>query len=479
MLFNSLTFVIFAIIVIPLFFLLPKKVKPVFLLFASWYFYMSWNFVYIFLFLGATALSYAAARLIEGDFHKKPVLIISVGISFGTLFLFKYFGFTMSVIADIAGTFGLNLTVPKLSLALPVGISFYTFQMISYVFDVYNGKMKAQKNFITYALYLAFFVQLVAGPIERAENLIPQFYEEHRFSFKRLGRGMQKILWGYFKKMVVADRLSIFVDAVYADPSSAGATAGVVATVFFAFQIYCDFSGYCDIAIGIADIMGFRLTKNFDRPYLSCSIGEFWDRWHMTLSSWLFDYIYIPLGGSRVGKLRYVLNVMIVFVASGIWHGAGWTFIVWGLIHGFFVAGQKLMKKSGIRIIPEKIKKTFVCKAVFAVITFCIVTAAWTFFRAASLSDAWVILSGIPKVSLSEIKDGILLGFGMSYVELIVAVLSVVVLYLSEAIGSKISFERVFRGGSKYVVFTLLVLLVMIFGVYGSDTVKQFIYFQF
>ena len=479
MLFNSLTFVIFALIVIPVYFILPQKARPVFLLAASWYFYMSWNVVYIFLFLGATLLSYFAARLIESGFYRKTVLGISVGISFGALFLFKYFGFTMSVIADAAGLFGLDLTVPDISLALPVGISFYTFQMVSYVFDVYKGKMKAQRNFITYALYLAFFVQLVAGPIERAENLIPQFFEKQKPSLHRFERGLQRMLWGYFKKMVVADRLSIFVDAVYKNPAEAGGTAGVVATVFFAFQIYCDFSGYCDIATGVADIMGFRLSKNFDRPYISQSIGEFWDRWHMTLSSWLFDYIYVPLGGSRVGKVRYVINVMTVFVASGIWHGAGWTFIVWGLVHGIMVSGQKLMKKIGIRIIPERIKKTFICKAVFVVLTFCVVTVAWIFFRAGSLSDAFTVISGIKDFSFASLKDGSLLKFGLGNIEMRFAVASVVFLYVCEAIGSKIDFHRFFRGGLKYIVFTLLVLTVMIFGVYGSNVVKQFIYFQF
>ena len=479
MLFNSMTFVIFALVVIPLFFVLPQKARPVFLLAASWYFYMSWNVAYIFLFLGATLLSYFSARLIEDGFYRKAMLFVSIGISFGALFLYKYFGFTMSVIADFAGVFGLNLSVPEISLALPVGISFYTFQMVSYVFDVYRGKMRAQRNFVTYALYLAFFVQLVAGPIERAENLIPQFYEEHKFSLKRLERGMQRILWGYFKKMVVADRLSIFVDAVYQNPAAAGGTAGVVATVFFAFQIYCDFSGYCDIAIGVADIMGFRLSKNFDRPYLSASIGEFWDRWHITLSSWLFDYIYIPLGGSRVGKIRYVVNVMIVFLASGIWHGAGWTFIVWGFIHGCLVAGQKLMKKSGIRIIPQRIKDTFICRWIFVILTFCVVTAAWVFFRAQNLTDAWTVLSGISDFSLSHITDGSLLKFGMGMPELVFAAVSAVFLFVCEAVGEKISFDRVFRGSSKYVVYTLLALIVMIFGVYGSNIVKQFIYFQF
>ncbi len=479
MLFNSMTFIVFAAVVIPLFFVLPQKLRPVFLLGASWYFYMSWNVAYIFLFLGATLLSFLSALLIERGFFRKAVLITSVLISFGTLFLFKYFGFTMSVIADIVRLAGINLTVPQIGLALPVGISFYTFQMVSYVFDVYRGKMQAQRNFITYALYLAFFVQLVAGPIERAENLIPQFSQKHSFSLKRAERGIARVLWGYFKKMVVADRLSVFVDAVYAMPETAGGTAGVIATVFFAIQIYCDFSGYCDIAIGIADILGFRLSKNFDKPYFSSSIGEFWDRWHITLSSWLMDYVYIPLGGSRVKTPRYILNVLIVFIASGIWHGAGWTFIVWGLIHGLLVAMQKLMKKSGFRIIPEKIKKTAVCEIVFTLLTFSAVCCAWVFFRAESLTDAWTILKSFGDFSASQVFDGSLLSFGLSLPELLFAAGSSLFLFVCEGIGTKADFNTVFKGGSKYLIFALLILIVIIFGIYGENTVKQFIYFEF
>lgn len=335
MLFNSLQFLLFfPLVCIGYFLLRNNKWRTPFLLIASYYFYMNWNPVYAVLILTSTVLTYACGLLVEkhsnNNNRKKAFLVVSLIINFAILFFFKYYNFINESIFSVLELAGLRWPVPNLDVLLPVGISFYTFQAVGYSIDVYRGTIKAEKNFLTYALFVSFFPQLVAGPIERAQNLLPQFHEEHRFSYDNAVEGLKQMIWGFFMKLCVADVLAEYVNAVYNNVQQHNGTSMVIATIFFTFQIYCDFGGYSNIAIGAARVMGFRLMENFHRPYLSLNIKEFWKRWHISLSSWFMDYVYIPLGGNRVSYPRHLLNLAITFLVSGIWHGANWTFVLWG-----------------------------------------------------------------------------------------------------------------------------------------------------
>lgn len=301
----------------------------------------------------------------------------------------------------------ITYSIPKFDFLLPVGISFYTFQAIGYSIDVYRGTVKAEKNFLTYALFVTFFPQLVAGPIERTTNLLPQFKAEHRFDYHRVVDGMKLAVWGMFKKIAIADTLSMYVNAAYGDIDTASGTALAFATFLFAIQIFCDFSGYTDTAIGVAQILGFRLMKNFDKPYLSASISEFWQRWHISLSSWFKDYVYIPLGGNRAAPLRHYANLIITFLVSGLWHGAALHFVVWGLVHGFYLIIEHSIKSLQMKfpVIAHTSgtkSKQGICKHIIQIgFTFCLVCIAWVFFRAESLSQAVIILQ---KIALSPIE---------------------------------------------------------------------------
>ena len=439
MLFNSVTFLLFIGVVIPVYFLLPQKARPVFLLAASYYFYMSWNVAYIGLLVGATLLIILLAGGMdrtEDRKRRKGLLMAGLLICFGALYLFKYFDYTSQLLAQGLGWLGISVAPLKLNWILPVGISFYTFQLTGYLIDVYRGSMKHEKNFIMFALYVSFFPQLVAGPIERAQNLLPQFRKKHRFQPAVFQASLLRILWGYLKKVVIADRLAIFVDAVYSAPGEYGGWVTLLATLFFAVQIYCDFSGYCDIAIGIARIMGFRLMTNFDRPYMAVSIQEFWDRWHISLSTWLRDYLYIPLGGNRVAKWRYFVNVLLVFVASGIWHGAGITFLLWGLIHGLLVAGHRLFcGRAGKEHTP-------LVRCCYRLMTFTAVCAAWVFFRAETVADAMTLFGNMTSYTslwgLISDPASQLYQCGLGGAELVVALAGILLLFTVEARGERL-----------------------------------------
>ena len=346
MVFNSVGFLIFFPIVLILYFALPKRASWIMLLIASYYFYISWNVKLIYLIVFTTAISWISSMLIERT--KKPAirklfLVLTLVTCLGILFFYKYFNFLSDSVVEALKFFGIGADPFNLDLILPVGISFYTFQTLSYVIDVYRGDIKTEPNFFFYALYVVYFPQLVAGPIERPDNLIPQLHERHRPNWENTRNGLRKMLIGFFKKVVVADLLATYVNAVYNDAANATGLGIVIATVLFAVQIYCDFAGYTDIAIGCAEIMGIKLMQNFDRPYISESIQEFWRRWHISLSSWFKDYIYFPLGGSRCAKWKNLRNIMIVFMVSGLWHGAAWTFVSWGTLHGLYQVIGKLL----------------------------------------------------------------------------------------------------------------------------------------
>lgn len=390
MLFNSFAFAIFLPIIFVLYWALAHKFRWILMLIASYYFYMSWNIKYVFLILFTTVISYGAARFLENEesrTKKKWILIGTIILCLGVLFFFKYFNFVSSSVTDFLNLFAIQMNPITLNLLLPVGISFYTFQTLSYVIDVYKGDVLAEHHFGYYATFISFFPQLVAGPIERTSNLLPQIKAEHKFDYGQATYGLKLMAWGYFKKLVIADTLSQYVSTVYDAPQNYQGFALVLATVFFTFQIFCDFSGYSDIAIGTAKLLGVNLMTNFTSPYFSQSVKDFWSRWHISLSTWLRDYVYIPLGGNRGTKARHALNLMITFLVSGLWHGANWTFVAWGGIHG---AAQII--ENVVIPPPREEKSTGIVWWIRVFIVFAFVSIAWIFFVSNSMRDAAYVI---------------------------------------------------------------------------------------
>lgn len=484
MTFNSFGFLVLFPVVLLLYFTLPKKVRPVMLLAASYYFYMAWNFKLIFLILFTTAVSYACALIIEKSEKqsvKKWCLTVTLIVCLGVLFFFKYWGFLTDTASSVVRLFGGTPGDWSLELILPVGISFYTFQTLSYAIDVYRGTVKAEHNFMWYALFVSFFPQLVAGPIERPDNLLPQLKETHEPDIENFSLGLQKMAVGFFKKIVVADLLAGYVNAVYNNVNEATALSVVIATVLFAVQIYCDFSGYTDIAIGCARMMGIRLMQNFNRPYTARSIRDFWDRWHISLSTWLRDYLYIPLGGNRVSRPRYYFNLMVVFLASGLWHGADWTFVLWGAVHGIFRIVGSLTRKPRERLWESLgVRKDALWLVLLQKVnTFALVCFAWIFFRANSIADLSVIFSrlfGAGSWSVSETMTVM----GLNTAAIIVTVLSILVLSLLDRVMSRAELETADvasrRMTTVLLVWTVAVAWILLLSVGGASS---FIYFQF
>ncbi len=397
MLFNSLEFAVFFPLVCALYFTLGRRGQTVLLLVSSCVFYMAFVPVYI-LILGVTiAIDYVAGLWLEEATgpRRKAILLGSIVATCLVLFVFKYFAFFTGSFVGIAGLLGWKLSAPALHIILPIGLSFHTFQSLSYVVEVYRGHQKAERDFAIYATYVMFFPQLVAGPIERPQNLLGQFRIRHEFDYAGVASGLRRMAWGFFKKLVVADRLALYVNDVYGAPQSFNGLQLTIATVFFAYQIYCDFSGYSDIAIGSARVLGFKLMENFETPYVSTSIAEFWRRWHMSLSTWFRDYVYFPLGGNRVGPLRRVRNLLVTFGISGLWHGANWTYVIWGLQNGvYLVVGwiTQPWRARGYEAIG--LREGHALRVALGIaVTFSLTCAAWVVFRAQSLGDAWHILT--------------------------------------------------------------------------------------
>jgi len=380
--FNSLEFLVFLPAVFVLHWLLPHRFRWALLLGASWLFYFWWDFWTGFLLLGATVVSWLCAAGIShmrSAAARRALLVLALSVCLGCLAVFKYTGFFASLA-------GMELSW---QIVLPVGISFYTFQTLSYVIDVYRDQAEAEPHFGYYALFVSFFPQLVAGPIERSEHLLPQLKAERKFAAKDLSAGGWLLLEGYFKKIVIADSLAPFIDRVYAAPGQAMGPEIALATVLFGLQIYCDFSGYSDIARGSARLLGVELMENFRRPYEAATVKDFWRRWHVSLTGWFTDYVYIPLGGNRKGLPRQALNLLLVFLLSGLWHGAGWTFLTWGLIHGLYRAAGVLWEHwHGVSDQRPGI--------LAHIRTFLLVSFPWLFFRAASMGDAVTLLSRLP-----------------------------------------------------------------------------------
>lgn len=354
---------------------------------------MNWKPVYAVLIFGSTIVTWVCGVLIDKSdtlIRRRLILVTSLIINFGILFTFKYFNFINESVFNLLKILGLRWEVPNLDLLLPVGISFYTFQAVGYTIDVYRKDIKAETHLGIYTLFVSFFPQLVAGPIERAKHLLPQFKDKLTFNPTLAEIGIKQMVWGYFMKVVIADRLSLYVNAVYNNVEGHNGTSLLVATFFFAIQIYCDFAGYSNIAIGAARIMGFDLMTNFNRPYFSLEVGEFWQRWHISLSTWFRDYLYIPMGGNRVARWRGYVNIFVTFLVSGIWHGANWTFMIWGGLHGFYLVFQRTLKDIDFLKPIYKLPRGIVI-----VFNFILVSFAWIFFRANSVSDAFIIVNKI------------------------------------------------------------------------------------
>lgn len=413
MLFNSISFAIFLPIVFFLYWFMTNKnlkLQNLLLLVASYYFYACWDWRFMFLLMFSTFLDYYTGLKIEESKNqnlRKFWLWLSVGINLGFLGFFKYYNFFAESFAEMLQNFGLQVNPWTLKVILPVGISFYTFHGLSYVLDIYFKRIKAERNFVEYAVFVSFFPLLVAGPIERATHLLPQIKVKREFSYEKAVDGMRQILWGLFKKMVIADNCAVFANQIFANSTTASGSELVLGALFFTFQIYGDFSGYSDIALGTARLFGIDLLRNFAFPYFSRDIAEFWRRWHISLSSWFRDYLYIPLGGSKGGNWMRIRNTFAIFLVSGFWHGANWTFIIWGFLNALFIMPSIILKtnRNNLEIVAMN-KLIPSLRDVFNILlTFSLTVFAWIFFRAESVHHAIEYIVGIFNASLFTIPN--------------------------------------------------------------------------
>ena len=494
MVFNSLSFLIFFPIVVLIYFVIPKRARKYWLLVASYYFYMSWNAVYALLILASTLVTYLSGILIQKAgtvSRRKWVVAGSFIINLGILFFFKYFDFLIDNINRVLNLADISLITNPFSLVLPVGISFYTFQALSYTVDVYRGDVEAEKNFVKYALFVSFFPQLVAGPIERSKNLLSQVDEldnRRLFEYDKVVSGFGMMCYGMFLKMVLADHLAIFVDSVWDNLQTAGMTACIFAAIAFSFQIYGDFAGYSTIAIGAARIMGFDLMENFNTPYFATSIANFWRKWHISLSTWFRDYVYIPLGGSRCSKVKKYRNLLITFLVSGLWHGANWTYVVWGGLHGFYQIVGDLLKP-----VREKARKLFNVNTEVTsfklgqiIVTFALTTFAWIFFKASSLHEAlFFIKTMLKRPDPWALFDGSLYNYGIDTTDFHLLVVALLVVLIVDIIRyrRKVDVGEFLRSQNlwfRWLAYIALIVGCLVYGAYGVNfDSTQFIYFQF
>ena len=487
MLFNSLDFAIFFPIIFILYWAISRNItaRNILLLVASYVFYGWWDWRFLFLIFISSVVDFIVGKKIyqtENKQKRKQLLLVSLLVNLGFLAYFKYANFFIETFVDSFRLFGKELEVSTLNIILPVGISFYTFQTLSYTIDIYRKQLEPSKGPLPFFTFVAFFPQLVAGPIERASHLLPQFYTKHKFDYNQVKSGVLLMAFGLFKKMVIADRVSILVNQVYNNPEGYQGYEIILATILCAFQIYCDFSGYSDIAIGAGRTMGFDLMKNFRSPYLSKSLTEFWRRWHISLSTWFRDYVYIPLGGSKHGKYNTYRNLFLVFLISGLWHGAAMTFIIWGTIHGVIIVMEKAFtaQRNKVAAVLGVDKKSVSRKIFYIGVTFTVVCFAWIFFRANSLSDSMVIIKNGTYLNWSQVLNFYKLGLNPQ--EFWTAFIAIFLLVLFEWTHQKTSFTKqlsaqplVFR----WVFYLMIVFALIIFGVYGDMAPKEFIYFQF
>ena len=480
MFFNSLEFSIFFPLVFILYWLVSQKLflRNLLILIASYIFYGWWDWRFLILIVISSLVDFIVGQKLyktENLKKRRGLLAISLIVNLGFLVYFKYTNFFIETFVDSFRLFGKELEVSTLNIILPVGISFYTFQTLSYTIDIYRKQMEPTKNWLSFFSFVAFFPQLVAGPIERASHLLPQFYKTYKFNYNLVKSGLLLMAFGLFKKMVIADRAAILVNQVYNNPADYYGYETILATVLFAFQIYCDFSGYSDIAIGAARTMGFDLMKNFDSPYFSKSITEFWRRWHISLSTWFRDYVYIPLGGSRNGKYRTYANLFIVFLVSGLWHGAAMTFVIWGAIHGVFIVIEKALTKFRMKVFKSSNILNYVIALPF---TFFIVCFAWVFFRANSYNEAIQIVNNSLQIEGAQN----IFKLGLKQPELYLLFVMILLLLVFEIIHRHFSAIKILNKTYlpiRWIFYLLIVFCILIFGIYGENTIKEFIYFQF
>lgn len=494
MLFNSFSFLIFFPVVALVFRVVPKKLRYIWLLIASYFFYGCWDVRYLSLIIISTFITYLSGIYIDKVSkinHKKIIVALSFVANLGILFYFKYFEFAIENINKILA--GIHMTPVELSysVVLPVGISFYIFQALSYTVDVYRGDIKHESNLLKYALFVSFFPQLVAGPIERSKNLLGQIKEIEKidvWDYDRTVSGLIMMWFGLFMKMVIADRLAIFVQFVFDNTASMGTIELVLAAVAFSIQIYCDFGGYSMIAIGAARVMGFALMENFNTPYMATGIKDFWRRWHISLSTWFRDYLYIPLGGSRCSKVRKYFNLMVTFLCSGLWHGASWSFVAWGGIHGCLQVVEDLIKPLNDKI--DSVSSNRFAKSVVTVIrilvTFALVTFSWIFFKAGTIKNAVLYIARMfTKFDLDVIRSRRIFEMGLDRIEVKVLIVALAVLLFTELLkyvkGMGVAdFIMRLNVVVRFVIMILLIVSVFVFGEYGVDFESaQFIYFDF
>ena len=469
MVFNSLHFLVFFGLITSAYFLLNHKYRWLLLLLGSCYFYMAFVPIYIVILGFTIVIDYFAGIYLEkftGQ-KKKVFLAFSLIANVGVLAVFKYYHFIDQNIGILSNLLGVNYHLPEFNIVLPIGLSFHTFQAMSYTIEVYRGHQKAERNFGIYSLYVMFYPQLVAGPIERPQNLLHQFYEKHNWDWSRVKSGLLQMIFGIFKKVVIADRIALLVDPAYSDISHQSGMNLLIAAFFYSFQIYCDFSGYSDVAIGASRVMGFKLMENFNAPYLAKSLPEFWRRWHISLSTWFKDYVYFSLGGNRVSIPKWYLNIMIVFVLSGIWHGASWNFIIWGFLHGAFQIIGLTLNRFFPALAADKIQSWFL-GGIYQFWTFSLVTLAWVFFRIPQFFQVKLFFKQLGTISWNDKVN-----FAINVNEFMLCSLLVFGLILAE----KYQWKKTLMKGNHFWLLMIFSLGIIYF--LGVFNLKQFIYFQF
>ena len=466
MIFNSLIFFIFLPICFLVYALLKgnTRAQNIWLLVCSYYFYGYWDWRFLSLIAFSTVIDFIAGQKIqhsENEKVRKGFFYLSLATNLGLLGFFKYFNFFIESTETLLNNLGLEINTWTLNIILPVGISFYTFQTLSYTIDVYRKRIKSTNDFIAFAAFVSFFPQLVAGPIERASHLLPQFLKPRALSFNQFGLGSKIFLWGLFKKVVVADNLASYVDIVFENQEIYGGLVNVIAIIFFAFQIYCDFSGYSNMAIGLAKMFGFDLMQNFNVPYFATTLKTFWQKWHISLSTWFRDYVYIPLGGNRAGNMRMYLNLVITFLVSGLWHGANWTFIIWGGIHGLFFIVEGILIGTN--------RDTWIKRFLGLLTTFTGVCFAWIFFRAQDFTHAIEFIQNTFSLDYTHV---------LKPYRLVVAFIGISTLVFFDYLKKNKTAKALYTSYMplRYGFYYLLIFMIVLF---GNTNSQEFIYFQF
>lgn len=484
MLFNSIDFAIFLPVVFFLYwFVVNKNLKfqNTLIVLVSYVFYGWWDWRFLSLIIFSTVVDYLVGQKLRTEhqpINRKVLLWLSIIVNLGFLGFFKYYNFFLDNFLDAFTLFGAQIKANSLNIILPVGISFYTFQTLSYTIDVYKKKLEPSQDFMAFSAFVCFFPQLVAGPIERATNLLPQFYKRRTFEYHKAVDGMRQILWGLFKKVVIADNCAVYANHAFNNSADLNGSTLLVGAIFFTFQIYGDFSGYSDIAIGTSRLFGFDLKKNFATPYFSRDIAEFWRRWHISLSTWFRDYLYIPLGGSRGGIWQKIRNTFIIFIVSGFWHGANWTFIIWGALNAVYFLPLLLTKRNrnNLGVISDgKLLPSF--REFFAMLTtFTLTVFAWIFFRAENLNHAFIYIGGIfSETALASLEFQNLEDF-------IITVIIILSFLVFEWFGrrDKFAIEKLFLNTNRkyrFLIYYIILLVIIYFSIKGEE--QEFIYFQF